>query len=294
MTHFGQLPRCVSKAACLALLLCTVFPARAGAPSGFDDIFKGIEPGKRFHPLWPPVTGQSILGLMVEAKKPASAEAIFETIESPTFGNSQGQFKIGFVDYAAPELTQDKNVGVDATFSQLDAIASQLNKSASKNSNAGASNQSKRTSTGIDYSIVNNATRKASNIRVEYYTLGTLQSITDGSLVNAKGRSFLSDQQHGWLVHRALRIDGLEYTLTSDRDFDAGFFAALIKWIPGVSVNWKNKKTIKLTAHVPVYVGYKLWRPGQDVKGAAAEDVDVMQVGIGDKEIEELYNEVQQ
>jgi hypothetical protein len=300
MAHCGSLSRFLLRFPLVVLLFVSVFPTQAGAPSGFEDIFRGIEPGKRFHALWPPANGQSILGLMVEAKKPPSPQAIFETIESPTFSSSQGQFQAGYLDYAAPDLTQNKDVDVDVTFSQLDAIASQLNKGLAKTGNAtqgenstqstDSASKPKRTSTGFDYSSVKTSNRKATNIRVEYYTLGTLFSIIDGSLVNAKGRDFLSPQHHGWIIHRALRIDGLQYTLTSDKGFDAGFFAALLKWIPGIGASWKDKKTITLNASLPVYIGYKLWRPGQDVQGAEAkEDIDVMSLGIGDKKIDELY-----
>lgn len=278
--------RFLFRVVCLGLVTCCVFTTQAGAPSGFEDIIKGIEPGKRFHALWPPPTGQTVLGLLVEAKNANSPQAIFENIESPDFGTFQGKFTAGYLDYAAPELTDDKNVDVDVTFSQLDAIASQLGKASGQKQGSDSSNKSKRTSTGFDYSSVKNCTRKASNIRVEYYTLVTLLAITDGSLVNAKAQSFLTKQQKGWMIHRALRVDGLEYSLTTDKGFDAGFFAALVKWIPGVGVSWKDKKTIKLNMKQPIYIGYKLWRPGEDIRGAAFEDIDVMTLGIGDAEID--------
>jgi hypothetical protein len=120
----------------LPLLFCStgavlllVTPLRsASVPKGFETIFKGIEPGKKFYPSWPPLVGQTPVGIMVQAKDPSKPQALFESIESGTFRNGQyrGSFEIATNEYISPEYTAERNIEVDVAFTQLDAVAEQL------------------------------------------------------------------------------------------------------------------------------------------------------------------------
>lgn len=101
----------------------------ADAPQGLDPIFKGVESGKKFHPLWPPVAGQSAVGIIIEAKNPKEPRAFFESIESPRFRspNFNGLFEMGEVSYAPQiDLTKERTIDVKTAFAQLDAIASAI------------------------------------------------------------------------------------------------------------------------------------------------------------------------
>jgi hypothetical protein len=130
--------------------------------------------------------------------------------------------------------------------------------------------------------------RSVSGITAEYYTLGTLMGLPDG--LNEQGRRFLSKEARGWIIHRCLRLDGLDYTATSKNDIAAGFFAKLVSWLPSVDVRYVNNRTVRLVAKYPVYIGYKLWRPGDDPAGTRGlEEADVQTLGLGADEIEQEY-----
>lgn len=93
-------------------------------PKGMDDVYN-IKSEKRFHPFWPPIFGQSLLGTIVDAKNPGKPEAIFETIESPTYRSVGYTEPFAFTSYAVPggDWSKTKTFGADVAFSQLDAMA---------------------------------------------------------------------------------------------------------------------------------------------------------------------------
>lgn len=293
---------------CLTLIiLFSGFIQAEKIPEGFEDVFKGIEPKKRFHPFWPPVIGYSLVGTLVQAKKPSGLEATFENIESPAFRNEYyNEFNVGYVRYAPPEIVnQVKTLNVDVSFSQLDAIGSLLTSSSSEKdteSNSGKESPaspdppstalaSDRSVTGVDFARFSKVTRKINGLSVEYYTLKTLKDIEKRAAVNVDGAAWLTKENKGWIIHRALRIDGMEYHLWSNKDIDAGFLAKLVRWLPGVSFRRINNRQIKLITEFPIYVGYKLWRPDVDFAGASADALDVHSLGdseIGANEIDEL------
>jgi hypothetical protein len=141
---------------------------------------------------------------------------------------------------------------------------------------------------------VSQVTRKSGFVSVEYYTLGTLNALNGNEAVRKGTKEFLSKPQNGWVMHRVLRVDGLEYELSGKTDFDVNFRAGLLKWLPGVSVDWASARTLVMKVQTPVYIGYKLWRPGEKPEGAAASDVDLeglTPVGteIGAEEIAKEY-----
>jgi hypothetical protein len=272
-------------------------------PEGFEDVFE-IEPAKRFHPFWPPVIAVSLVGTLVQAKKPKGLEATFENINSPAFRNEYyREFEVGYLYYAAPEIVNHaKTLKVDVFFSQLEAISSFLTSCSVKDTEGEGQSPtfadrpttapaSDRSITRIDYARFSGVTRKITELSVEYYTLKTLKDIDKQEAVNADGADWLTEKNRGWIIHRALRIDDIEYHLISNRDIDAGFFANLVSWLPGVSVRRINNREIKLITHSPIFVGYKLWRPDVKFAGASSETLDVHSLGIGAKEIDELLEE---
>lgn len=253
----------------------------AGDPKGFEDILKGIEKGKKFHALWPPAAHRSIVGVAVSAKKPDEIMATWESIESPTFRDPAKDFgfEIGMVAYAAPDLTQNRTIDVGLGFAELDILHSLA---------APAAPGAEKKETGVDVSLFKEVKRSVSGVTVEYYTLGTLMSLS-GAL-NSNGKAFLTEQGRGWIVHRCLRLDGLDYTLTTKSDVGAGLFAKIVAWLPTIDVRYVNTKTLRLVAHYPVYIGYKLWRPGADIVGTrGGGDEDVHALGIGSDEIDKEY-----
>lgn len=299
--------RHLAHAAVVGFVVAASALANAGSyPDGLAPIFKGIEKGKRFHAFWPPMVGQTAVGTLIQAKKPDDVQATFESIESPAFRNAQynDAFEIGEVEYTAPEYTSARAIDVKVAFSQLDAVSERLRQAqpAPPAATAPAANavpaQSEQEAaatpppakfsqaTGLGVSSVADASVKVGRIVVEYYTLKTLFAIKDGRATNAIGSSLLQSDNKGWVIHRALRFDGLEYTLRSTKDIDAGFFAKVTAWLPGVSVRYYNAKTVTLKMTAPLYVGYKLWRPDIAFAGAAVDEVDVHTLGIGADEID--------
>lgn len=273
--------------ACLALGLARPPLATAADPKGFSDILGGIEKGKRFYALWPPAAHRSILGVVVSAKNPGAIMATWEPIESPTFLSPTAslRFETGTVAYAAPELTQSRLISVDLGFAELDALASAGRPQPAAGSPPDTEGKKE---TGLDVSLFAEMKRSVSGIAVEYYSLGTLMGIP-GAL-SEQGRSFLSADSRGWVVHRCLRLDGLDYTVTTKNDVAAGFFAKLVSWLPSVDVRYVNSRTVRLVANYPVYIGYKLWRPGADPAGTRSlADQDVQAIGLGADEIEREF-----
>ena len=267
-----------------AITVATASLGLAGEPKGFKDILGGVEKGKKFHALWPPVAHRSIVGVTVSAKDPDEIMATWESIESPTFREPAVpfNFEIGTVAYAAPDLTQTRTLDVGLGFAELDALAS-LKKGAGAPAPGGAGGTEKK-ETGINVGLFSDVKRSASGITVEYYTLGTLMGLP-GALTK-EGRVFLTPEGRGWIVHRCLRLDGLDYTLTTKSDLGAGLFAKLVSWLPTVNVHYVNSRTVRLLANYPVYIGYKVWRPGADIVGTRGGEEDVHTLGLGSDEIE--------
>jgi hypothetical protein len=272
-------------------------------PKGLEPVFKNVEPGKRFHPFWPPVSGQGILGTIVVADKPGKPKAFFRTIDSPTYRNPgyQKEFQTGEIDYAVPDLSQQKTIGADVAFAQLDAIASALKSgpngqnltgtgqsstgcssssgstsgqgsqsTSSNNPSGGTGNQDQQPNTnsnscnvtGVDFNRFTNATVKVSGVKVIYYDLPTMSDIASNHALTDAAERILSKSQHGWFIHRVLVASSIEYTLVSNTKLDAGFFDKLISWIPTVSVSYNNDKTITLKTTSPLTLGYKLYQMG--------------------------------
>jgi hypothetical protein len=324
------------------LAVCLVAPmSGASYPSGLEVIFRGIEPGKKFYPAWPPMVGQSTIGIMIQAKDPSKPQGLFESIESGTFRNPQykGTFETGTNEYLAPEYTSERNIGVTVAFSQLEAIAEQLNKKSpavsvptggtsapqsgaqqgtpqpsapalispqapTQASNAKPDRSGSNTAataaqqadtkdnkvTGVDFQKLSKVSLKPGKVVVEYYTYGTLLDINGNNAINAVGQAWLTPANKGFVIHRVLRLDNVEYTLDSTNDIEAGFFAKVVAWLPGVSVRYKNTKTLVLKSSAPIYIGYKLWRPGIGIQGAAAtDDVDLASIGLGSDDIEKQF-----
>jgi hypothetical protein len=335
-------------------------------PNGLSPIFKGIEPGKPFHPIWPPIVGQTLVGTVVVAKNVKQPEAYFGSIEGFRSSAYTGQFKIEQLGYVAPTLTQSHDVGVDAAFTQLDAIASaakkganasslngksveqngtekpsdkgpakttsdptsllgsnpattcgvdnpkannastgkaepakasdaskQTNgKSAGKSDNASGNGQSQPTTkkTGIDFSRMSSAQVQICGLAVVYYTPQTLQDIASKNALTDAGNDLLTDSQRGWIVNRALVATSMEYTLVSSTSLDAGFFAKLTAWLPGVSIRYKGANTVTIRTTSPLTIGYKLWRPGLSITGAGADESKPENIGRGGKEIDDILD----
>jgi len=264
-----------------AIAISAASLASAGDAKGFEDIFNGVEKGKKFHPLWPPVAHRSIVGLAVSAKDADKIMATWESIESPMFRDPTADFSFekGTVAYAAPELTQTRTIEVGLGFAELDALAALAAPAAP------AAPGAEKKQTGVDVSLFKEVKRSISGITVEHYTLGTLLGLPRA--LSAEGTTFLAPEARGWIVHRCLRLDGLDYTLTTKNDVAAGFFAKIVSWLPTVDVRYVNSRTLRLVANYPVYIGYKLWRPGADVAGTrGGADEDVHGLGLGAKEID--------
>jgi hypothetical protein len=283
------MPRWKSAFAACAIALGACASATAGDPKGFEDVFKGVEKGKRFHPLWPPVAHRSIVGYAVSARNANEIMATWESIESPTFldGSVPFRFELGAVAYSAPELTQTRTIDVALGFAELDALAALAHPVAPGTTAASGATETKQT--GVDVSLLKEVKRSIRGITVEYYTLGTLLGLPEA--LSPSGKAFLAPSARGWIVHRCLRLDGLDYTVTTREDVGAGFFAKLASWLPTVDVRYVNSRTVRLVANHPVYIGYKLWRPGADVAGVAARgegDQDVHSLGLDANEIDRL------
>jgi hypothetical protein len=330
-------------------------------PTGLGPIFKGIEPGKPFHPVWPPIVGQNLVGTIVIAKSPSKPEAYFGSIEAFRNSSYAGQFKTEQLGYDAPALTQSHNIDVMAAFTQLDAIASaakagakatslvgkaveqngtekpasttpakttsdpaaltasnpattcggdngktnntpsgapatdkqataktgkpasttpstkSTNKSASSGSSANS--QASSNSTKMDFSKMSSAQVQICGLAVVYYTLDTLGDIAAKHALTEDGNDYLTASQKGWIVNRALVATSMEYTFNSSTALDAGFFAKLTAWLPGVSVKYKGANTVTIRTTSPLTIGYKLWRPGLDVTGAGASEAKIEDIG---------------
>jgi hypothetical protein len=351
----------LSKSVALPLVLFASSLMAVSVPNGLDLIFKNVEPGQRFHPFWPPVSGQQILGTVIVAKNPGKPQAFFQTIDSPSYRNPAytKQFIVGSLPLDAPDLTSEKQISAGVAFSQLDAIGKAISSASSsqglqgnsgasapscqpaaQNSGAGSSDKTttpaasgtnppssgepsktsasaggsggqKTTSgtasgsknsgtssqsggstatqkvTGIDFCRFTNATSKVTGLKVIYYDLPTLDDINANHALTPSAEQLISKGAKGWIIHRALVIDSIEYSLTSNSAIDAGFFAKLVAWLPTVSVGYKNQNTVTLKTTSPLTIGYKLWQRGLGVEGKEIlTREDLPKLGIGDDQID--------
>jgi len=340
--------------------LATLFLSLALAgsvPSGMELIFKNVEPGQRFHPFWPPVSGKQILGTVVIAKNPGKPQAYFQTIDSPSYRNPTytKAFVMGELPLNAPDLTSEKQISADVAFSQLDSIGKALSKTASSDSlqgnasaptvscqsatpktgnsggtttpapasnasgvktdgkknatstatagksdssgagnspaagNTGQSNAGNSKPTGVDFCRFTNATSKVTGLKVVYYDLPVLNDLTTGMALLPSAQQLIKKGSSGWIIHRALVIDSIEYSLTANAALDAGFFAKLVAWLPTISVGYKSQTTVTLKTTSPLTIGYKLWQPGLGVEGKAVMDRDDLpKLGLGSDAIDTL------
>jgi len=109
----------------LVLVTTTTLGLYAGdVPKGMEDVFK-VEKGKPYHPFWPPVSGQDLVGTIVVAKSPSKPEAFFETIESPDYRNVgyTGTFELGSLSIQGGTFGQTRNLSGNVAFSQLDGVS---------------------------------------------------------------------------------------------------------------------------------------------------------------------------
>ncbi len=151
--------------ACL-ILLVHVSTVASDIPTGMEDIYN-IKIEQHFHPFWPPIIGNSILGTIVIVKKPGKLpDALYETIESPEYRNAgfKGAFEIGQPIDVVPagNFVEVKTIGADIAFKQLDALSSADKKGPTSNSLTGSDPKQSTTSSsncpvaaicGCDYSI---------------------------------------------------------------------------------------------------------------------------------------------
>ncbi len=349
-----------SKSAVLLLVLFVSSLMAVSVPSGLDLIFKNVEPGQRFHPFWPPVSGHQILGTVVVAKNPSKPQAFFQTIDSPSYRNPAytKDFIVGTLPLDAPDLTSEKEISAGIAFSQLDSIGKAISAasstqslqgnsgtaapscqpsaqssgsdssgqtttpavsgatspnpagkgnattggSGSQNQTAGNESGSKNTATpaqasstttqkvtGLDFCRFTTATSKVTGLKVIYYDLPTLDDINSNHALTSSAEQLVSKGAKGWIIHRALVVDSIEYTLTSKGAIDAGFFAKLVAWLPTVSVGYKNQKTVTLKTTSPLTIGYKLWQRGVGVEGKEIlTREDLPKLGVGDDAIDAL------
>jgi hypothetical protein len=171
--------------------------------------------------------------------------------------------------------------------------------------------------TGVEFCRFTSATSKVTGLKVIYYDLPTLNDINAnnepapglndivpsgvrGNAPNANNaltpaaERLLSRGAKGWIIHRALVVDSIEYTLTSNSAIDAGFFAKLVAWLPTVAVGYRNQNTVTLKTTSPLTIGYKLWQRGAGVEGKAIRTIrtstkeDLPGLEIGDDAIDEL------
>jgi len=309
----------------LTLVALSLVSFGGSIPKGMEPIFDKVEPGKKFHPLWPPISGQQVLGTVVVARSPDKPQAFFQTINSPSYRNPTytKDFIVGQLPFSAADLTQERNVDVGVGFAELDGIAAALKNGAqaanlvgnapqaapastqpsstnekkggsttqpekkddskkddAKKDDAKKSTPSTNKITGVDFQKFSSATVKATGLKVIYYDLPTILAIEKEHALTPGAEQILSQAQKGWIIHRALVVDSLEYSFTSNSTIDAGFFAKLVAWIPTVSTTFKNSKTVTLKTTSPLTIGYKLWRPGVGPEGLATASTKVDALGV--------------
>jgi len=360
---------CFYKMAVYTLFALTIYGRSFAGdiPKGMEPIFRGIEKGKPFHPIWPPIVGQNLVGTIVIAKAPGKPEAYFESIEKYRNPAYIGEFSfIAPLGFVGGTLTQTHSLGVNAAFTQLDAISNAMKtgakasnlvgktadqnstsdtsgtqqtattgggmaavamsnptvpcgsnstetgqseqgstpdsgattssdkgKDKSKNSSSSSDQgqkattptQGKGNSTGISFDKFSNATVQVCGLAVLSYSLETLTNIQNGQALNSPGNTLLSPTNTGWIVNTALVASSLEYTLSSSTAVDAGFFAKLVAWIPGVSVHYKGANTVVIRTTAPLTIGYKLWKQGIPMSGAGASEFNPGDTGADADEI---------
>jgi hypothetical protein len=103
-----------------------------GANDCLTDIYKGVESGKKFHPLWPFISGLDTVGTVVIAKNPKKPEAYFGSIDSPDYRPiGATSFAVKQVAFTTPtSCSSARDIGVDVAYSQLDALSKNLSQGA--------------------------------------------------------------------------------------------------------------------------------------------------------------------
>jgi hypothetical protein len=200
-----------------------------------------------------------------------------QTVSSSTPGSSSPAKAHGAKDVAGNSGGQKPASGTGTT-SQGSTAPSQSGSSAAA-----------QKITGIDFCRFTNATSKITGLEVMYYDLPTLDDINSNHALTPSAEKLISKGAKGWIIHRVLVVDSIEYTLTSNTTIDAGFFAKLVAWLPTVSAGYKNQNTVTLKTTSPLTIGYKLWQLGLGVEGKEilTKD-DLPKLGIGDDAIESL------
>jgi hypothetical protein len=303
----------------LAIVAMLAFPSIAFADC-LSDIYKGVENGQKFHPLWPFISGLNTVGTVVIAKTPKKPEAYFGSIDAPDYRPiGAAAFSVKQVAFTTPTTCSTaSNIGADVAFSQLDALSKNLSQGAkaqsltgtqsqatssstqngqansqggsptstdSSNPTATVQNDTYRSTTGVDFSHIKAATLKITGLTIQYYDLPVLQQLNSGAALNPGGKALFAG--HGWIISRSLTAATVEYTLTSDTDIHASWLASLISWLPGMKFKYASARSITLTTTSPVTIGYKLWAPGTSFAGAAVGACSQHGCEIGADEIEE-------
>jgi hypothetical protein len=126
------------------IIALMVAPAIAhGANDCLTDIYKGVENGKKFHPLWPFISGLNTVGTVVIAKNPKKPEAYFGSIDAPDYRPiGATSFPTKQVAFTTPtSCSSSSNIGADVAFSQLDALSKNLSQGAKAQSLTGTQSQ---------------------------------------------------------------------------------------------------------------------------------------------------------
>lgn len=112
-----------------------------------SDIYKSVESGKQFHPLWPFISGTQVVGTVVIASNPKKPEAYFGSIDAPDYRPiGATSFPIKQIQFTTPTSCSSANaIGADVAFSQLDALSTSLSKGPSASSLTGSSSASAQT-----------------------------------------------------------------------------------------------------------------------------------------------------
>lgn len=116
-------------------IVFALFAAPASAYAANDclsDIYKGVENGKKFHPLWPFISGLNTVGTVVIAKNPKKPEAYFGSIDSPDYRPvGAPSFPVKQIAFTTPtSCSSARDIGVDVAYSQLDALSKNLSQGA--------------------------------------------------------------------------------------------------------------------------------------------------------------------
>jgi hypothetical protein len=107
-----------------------------GATDCLKDIYNGVESGKKFHPLWPFISGAQTVGTVVIATDPKKPQAYFGSIDAPDYRAIGGTaFPVMTIPFTTPTTcTSASSIGANVAFSQLDALSKTLTQGAKSQS----------------------------------------------------------------------------------------------------------------------------------------------------------------